>query len=57
MNRHYIEDVINKDDKMGIDLTDICMQRQRQTWMQIICGHQNPEKHYGNAQICCKYHF
>ena len=23
MNRHYIEDVINKDDKMGIDLTDI----------------------------------
>ena len=23
MNRHYIEDAINKDDKMGIDLTDI----------------------------------
>ena len=23
MNRHYIEDVINKGDKMGIDLTDI----------------------------------
>ena len=23
MNRHYIEDVINKDDKMGIDLADI----------------------------------
>ena len=23
MNRHYIEDVINRDDKMDIDLTDI----------------------------------
>ena len=34
-----------------------CMQRQGQTWMQIICRYQNPQKHYGNTEICCKYYF